>query len=148
YSDLSHDRKHDYVFSFDRILGDRGNTAFYLLCVLSRVRSIIQKVNLDRSVTEIGQQLSQNGSFTLEHASEIRLAKFVLMFTDVIVEIVDTLEPHTLCKYLLELTTIFSELKMNQESEVNLSRVVLCEATARIMETGLYNSLKMVVSSN
>uniref|UniRef100_A0A8R1EJ73 tRNA-synt_1d domain-containing protein n=2 Tax=Caenorhabditis japonica TaxID=281687 RepID=A0A8R1EJ73_CAEJA len=42
YADLSHTRTQDYVFSFDRMLDDRGNTAVYLLYAYARIRSIIR----------------------------------------------------------------------------------------------------------
>ena len=38
YADLSHNRINDYVFSFDKMLDDRGNTAAYLLYALTRIR--------------------------------------------------------------------------------------------------------------
>lgn len=146
YADLAHDRNHDYVFSFDRMLDDRGNTAVYLLYSLTRIRSIIRNCNLPKSINEIGNELAQNGALKLEHARENKLAKFILNFTDVIVEIVDNLFLHTLCKYLYDLSVIFSEFydqcyvieKIGDQSKVNLNRVILCEATARILETGLF----------
>lgn len=38
YADLSHDRTNDYIFSFDRMLDDKGNTAVYLLYAYARIR--------------------------------------------------------------------------------------------------------------
>ena len=38
YADLSHNRINDYVFSFDKMLDDRGNTAAYLLDAFTRIR--------------------------------------------------------------------------------------------------------------
>lgn len=38
YADLSHTRTQDYVFSFDRMLDDKGNTAVYLLYAYARIR--------------------------------------------------------------------------------------------------------------
>lgn len=146
YSDLSHDRNHDYVFSFDRMLDDRGNTAVYLLYALTRIRSIIRNANLPKSVSEIGTEMMLNGSLTLDHPREMKLAKAITNFTDVIVQIVDDLYLHSLCAYLYNLSVVFSEFydvcyvieKKDNETKVNLNRVVLCEATARIFETGFY----------
>ncbi|KAM4037031.1 arginine--tRNA ligase, cytoplasmic isoform 5-T6 [Anomaloglossus baeobatrachus] len=39
YADLSHNRMNDYIFSFDKMLDDRGNTAAYLLYAFTRIRS-------------------------------------------------------------------------------------------------------------
>ncbi|XP_012511218.1 PREDICTED: arginine--tRNA ligase, cytoplasmic isoform X2 [Propithecus coquereli] len=38
YADLSHSRLNDYIFSFDKMLDDRGNTAAYLLYAFTRIR--------------------------------------------------------------------------------------------------------------
>ena len=40
YSDLCHNRNHEYVFSFDKMLEDKGNTAVYMLYAYTRIRSI------------------------------------------------------------------------------------------------------------
>ena len=38
YADLSHNRLNDYIFAFDKMLDDRGNTAAYLLYAFTRIR--------------------------------------------------------------------------------------------------------------
>ena len=38
YSDLCHNRNHEYVFSFDKMLEDKGNTAVYMLYAYTRIR--------------------------------------------------------------------------------------------------------------
>ncbi|VDK64686.1 unnamed protein product [Gongylonema pulchrum] len=40
YADLSQTRTQDYVFSFDKMLDDRGNTAVYLLYAYARIRYV------------------------------------------------------------------------------------------------------------
>ncbi|XP_027196478.2 uncharacterized protein LOC113790968 [Dermatophagoides pteronyssinus] len=146
YADLSHDRNNDYIFSFDRMLDDKGNTAVYLLYTITRIRSIIRNCNLNRSINDIGQELSKNSSFQLDHPREIKLAKFILNFPDIIIQIVDNLYLHLLCRFLFDLSVIFTEFydqcyvieKIdNNETKINLNRVILCEATVKIMETGL-----------
>ena len=46
YADLSHNHKHEYVFSFDKMLEDKGNTAVYMLYAYTRICSIARKANL------------------------------------------------------------------------------------------------------
>ncbi|MGH0184710.1 UNVERIFIED_CONTAM: hypothetical protein FKN15_016110 [Acipenser sinensis] len=54
YADLSHNRINDYVFSFDKMLDDRGNTAAYLLYAFTRISHLrcskgdVVKVNMWR----------------------------------------------------------------------------------------------------
>lgn len=38
YADLSHNRTNEYIFSFDRMLEDKGNTAVYMLYAYSRIK--------------------------------------------------------------------------------------------------------------
>lgn len=38
YSDLSHNRINEYIFSFDKMLEDKGNTAVYMLYAYTRIR--------------------------------------------------------------------------------------------------------------
>ena len=54
YADLSHDRKLDYEFSFDRMLDYRGNTAVYLLYTVTRIRSIKRNANIQEPTEEVG----------------------------------------------------------------------------------------------
>lgn len=144
YSDLSCDRNHDYVFSFDRMLDDKGNTAVYLLYALTRIRSIIRNCNLDKSIIEIASEMQKSTGLKLEQIQELKLAKSILKFPDVIIEIVDDLYLHKLCKFLYDLSVSFSEFydncyvieKLENETKrVNLNRVILVGATTKIMET-------------
>lgn len=146
YSDLANDRNHEYQFSFDRMLDDRGNTAVYLLYALTRIRSISRNANLDKSATELASSLP---SVVLEHEREIKLAKQILKFAEVILQVSEDLYPHTLCTYLYDLSSTFSEFydkcyvieKYEENGEaktrVNINRILLCEATALVMEKGL-----------
>jgi len=148
YADLSQDRIKTYEFSFDRMLDDKGNTAVYLLYSLARIRSIIRKTGIDKPVQEIAASLT---SFNLSHSRELRLAKHILKFPQIIFQVAKTLYPHVLCSYLFELSVTFSEfyeqcyciqkslkkLSGEVETKVNLNRVVLCEATAKILTKGL-----------
>lgn len=146
YSDLATDRIKDYEFSFDRMLDDRGNTAVYLLYCLARTRSIIRKANLDKPIDEL---IKTTDTLKLSHIRELRLAKNLLKFPEIILNVSDTLKPHELCGYLFDLSVVFSEfyeecyciekLRVNDEDvlRVNFDRLLLCEATARIISLGL-----------
>lgn len=67
YADLCHNRSHEYVFSFDKMLEDKGNTAVYLLYALTRIRSIIN--NLGSHSQDLSEPIS------LDHEKEWKLAK-------------------------------------------------------------------------
>ncbi|KAK7474543.1 hypothetical protein BaRGS_00034237, partial [Batillaria attramentaria] len=138
YADLSHNRTKDYIFSFDKMLDDRGNTAAYLLYAYTRIRSIARLAQVS---PEQLKQAAETSSLELAHAAEWKLAKSLLRFPDVVVRILDDLYMHTLCEYLYDLSSVFTEFyencycvekdkKTGKIVKVNMSRLLLCEATA------------------
>ncbi len=48
YADLSHHRHHEYIFSFDKMLEDKGNTAVYMLYAYTRICSIARTANVSK----------------------------------------------------------------------------------------------------
>jgi len=144
YNDLCHNRVNDYVFSFDKMLDDRGNTAAYLLYALTRIRSIARTAKVS------DEQLAQNAKTTpiaLDHPKEWKLAKVLLRFPEIILRILDDLLMHSLCDFLYELSTTFTEFydacycvekdrTTGEVVKVNMERLLLCEATASVMAQG------------
>lgn len=143
YADLSHNRMHDYVFSFDRMLDDRGNSAAYLLYSFVRIRSIARNVNVDEATIK---EAAKTTKIILEHPKELKLAKIIARFQEMIINVIEDISLHTLCDYIYELSVVFSEFydncyiiekdKSGEIKKVNMSRLLLCEATASIMTTG------------
>ncbi|XP_048853587.1 arginine--tRNA ligase, cytoplasmic [Brienomyrus brachyistius] len=144
YADLSHNRINDYVFSFDKMLDDRGNTAAYLLYAYTRIRSIARLANIDEEALRRAAETTQ---MLLDHEKEWKLGKCILRFPEILRKILEDLLLHTLCDYLYELATTFTEFydscycveKDRQTGEVvkvNMWRMLLCEATAAVMAKG------------
>ncbi|XP_029942484.1 arginine--tRNA ligase, cytoplasmic [Salarias fasciatus] len=144
YADLSHNRINDYVFSFDKMLDDRGNTAAYLLYAFTRIRSIARLADLDEAALRTAAETCE---VQLEHEKEWKLGKCILRFPEILHKILDDLLLHTLCDFLYELATTFTEFydscycveKDRQTGavvKVNLWRLLLCEATAAVMAKG------------
>ncbi|KFB44008.1 AGAP004708-PA-like protein [Anopheles sinensis] len=98
YADLSHNRNNEYVFSFDKMLEDKGNTAVYLLYAYTRIRSIARTCGGDFANNI--QKIIENTNITLEHEKEWKLAKVLLRFTDVILLITKNLSLHHLCEFV------------------------------------------------
>ncbi|XP_076043246.1 arginine--tRNA ligase-like protein isoform X2 [Oratosquilla oratoria] len=140
YADLSHDRARDYVFSFDRMLDDKGNTAVYLLYALTRIRSIARTAGIS---TESIEAEARKGPMPLDHEKEWKLAKTLLKLPEVLTKITQDLFLHPLCEYLYEVSTVFSEFydkcycvekdKEGNIVKINYNRLLLCEATAIVM---------------
>ncbi|XP_064205750.1 arginine--tRNA ligase, cytoplasmic [Anguilla rostrata] len=106
YADLSHNRNNDYVFSFDKMLDDRGNTAAYLLYAYTRIRSITRLASLDEAEL---RKAAETTEVLLDHEKEWKLGKCILRFPEILHKILEDLLLHTLCDYLYELATTFTE---------------------------------------
>ncbi|GLV39941.1 Arginyl-tRNA synthetase [Carabus blaptoides fortunei] len=140
YADLSHNRTNDYVFSFDKMLEDKGNTAVYLLYAYTRIRSIARTANL---TTEQIKEAAKTTVLSLEHEKEWKLGKTLLRFPDVLLKITKDLCLHHLCEYLYEISSSFTEFydscyciekdSTGEIKKVNMGRILLCEATAVVM---------------
>ncbi|KAK6100790.1 arginine--tRNA ligase [Brugia pahangi] len=147
YADLSQTRTQDYVFSFDRMLDDRGNTAVYLLYAFARIQSICRNSGVSEEDIRNYLQSLPNGLLPLEHKSEFRLAKTILKFTDCILNTLDNFFLHQLCDYVYSLATTFhdfyNECYVIQKDTDGMyfalislainTRLVLCKVTAAIM---------------
>jgi len=137
YADLSTDRIKDYTFDWDRMLAFEGNTAAYLQYAYVRVRSIFRR----GEVEAVGPR--DAGAVLIEALEERQLAVTLLRFDAAVRAVADTLEPHRLCTYLFELaqayTSFFEACPVLRADtpELQRSRLVLCDLTARTLATGL-----------
>ncbi|KAL3266973.1 hypothetical protein HHI36_011122 [Cryptolaemus montrouzieri] len=141
YADLSHNFNHEYIFSFDKMLEDKGNTAVYLLYAYTRIKSIARNANF---TAEDIEKMSKQHSISLEHEKEWKLGKVLLRFPDILLKITKDLYLHCLCEYLYEIATIFTEFYdscycIEKDSsgdivKINYGRILLTEATALVME--------------
>nr|CAI5827354.1 unnamed protein product [Callosobruchus analis] len=141
YADLSHNRNHEYVFSFDKMLEDKGNTAVYLLYAYTRIKSIARTANF---TPEKIRELSKKESLPLDHEKEWKLGKVLLRFPDELLKTLNDLYPHHICEYVYEIANTFTEFYescycVEKDSsgdivKVNYGRILLTEATAMIME--------------
>ncbi len=136
YADLSTDRIKDYVFDWERMLAFEGNTSPYLQYAHARICSIFRKAGIDRaSVRRITP--------TLGHSAERALCMRLLQFDTAVWDTLDKYSPHRLCTYLFELASEFSSFYehcpvMRADSEdQKMSRLALCDFTARVLEQGL-----------
>jgi len=143
YADLSHNLTHDYIFSFDKMLDDRGNTAAYLLYAYTRIKSITRNSKIKSLELEKAAKQSLENGLNINHEKEFKLAKCILKFPDVLNRVAVELTPHFLCEYLYLLSSTFTEFydncycieksKENEVVKVHIERLLLCEATANIM---------------
>jgi arginyl-tRNA synthetase len=134
YADLSIDRAKDYVFDLDRMLSFDGNTSAYLQFAYTRIRAIFRK-----GAVEPPQDVQ---GLTLTEPAERALALELLAFGSLVVELGETLEFHRLATYLHGLAVAFTAFYetcpvLRSEGDVRVTRLVLCELTARTLAQGL-----------
>jgi arginyl-tRNA synthetase len=136
YADLMQNRTADYRFSWDKMLAFDGNTAPYLQYVYARIRSIFRKGELEQWKPE------PNMEVRLTAPEELDLAKQMLRFGDVLLEVERTYKPNILAGFLYDLATKFNlfyqaHAVLKAPEEVRRTRLLLCDLTARYIKKGL-----------
>ena len=139
YADLAHNRTSDYVFSYDKMLATKGNTATYMQYAYARVRSIFRKGGLD------GDALREAAKrpLVLSHPAERALAMGLLGFEEALAASIADYRPNQLTGYLFDLATQYStfyqecDVLKAEPAETRTSRLLLCELTARTLRKGL-----------
>ena len=134
YADLSSHRIKDYMFSYERMLRFEGNTAAFLLYAYVRTQSIKRKVGKDMAA------LLEKDKIVLEHPTEIDLALHLRRFGETLESVAEELLPNRLAEYLYTLAekfhAFFRDCRVEGSPQED-SRLLLCEATGRILHKGL-----------
>ena len=136
YADLSTERTKDYVFDWDRMLSFEGNTSPYLQYAHARICSIFRRSKIDRP-------LPRGTNVILGHADEALLARRLVNFPEMVDDSLSTYSPHRLCTYLHSLASAFASFYENcpvlssEDDGIRMSRLALCDLTARTLSTGL-----------
>jgi arginyl-tRNA synthetase len=134
YADLSNHRMSDYTFSYDRMLRFEGNTAAFLMYAYVRIAGIKRKVNIDP------YSLLGSTHIRLEHPSEVDLGLHLLRFHESLELVANDLLPNRLTDYLYTLAekfnAFFRDCRVEGSPQQN-ERLLLCEATAKVLKQGL-----------
>jgi arginyl-tRNA synthetase len=138
YADLSQNRASDYVYSEEKMVALRGNTATYLQYSYARVTNIFARGEIDVQALR-----EDHTPPRLEHEKERQLAMALLRFPEACAEVLVDYRPNQLTGYLHQLATLFSEfyencpvLKADTPSQ-RVSRLKLCDLVGRTLQTGL-----------
>ncbi|WP_417395255.1 arginine--tRNA ligase [Gimesia chilikensis] len=138
YADLKHNRDSDYIFDLDKMLAKQGDTATYMQYAYARVNGIFRKGGIDRDELRTHQQ-----SLNLIEPTEIALAMKINRYSEILESVAAEARPNYLTNYLYELADLFSTfydvctvLKAEDEG-VRMSRLLLSDLTARVVQNGL-----------
>ncbi|HVA08252.1 MAG TPA: arginine--tRNA ligase [Acidimicrobiales bacterium] len=134
YADLSTERTRDYVFDWDRMLASEGNTGPYLQYAHARIRSIFRRGEVPPPAHGARPQLRE--------PAERALALMLLGFADAVNTAAEGYSPSKLCSYLFDLASVFTTFYeacrvLVDDEETRISRLALCDVTARVLELGL-----------
>ncbi|OQS06182.1 arginyl-tRNA synthetase [Thraustotheca clavata] len=131
YFDLSQSPTTSYEFSYDKMLSTTGNTAVYLLFAYARLSSIIRKSGVDMKTLD-------TKVLKLADPHEVALAVELLQFQDIICFINKDLASNRLCAYLYNIAEkvqlFVTKCRVIGVPEQN-SRLLLCQATLKVMQT-------------
>lgn len=134
YFDMKQNRVSPYVFSFDKMLDSKGNTATYLFFCYARICAIQRKAGVDLATLTPSE-------FAIGEPAERDLARKLLQFPDVIEAILGDLHIHQLTDYLWELsnliTTFITQCRVIGSPE-QASRLLLCEASRKIFHQSFF----------
>lgn len=140
YFDLSHNRKTEIVFTWDKALSFEGNTGPYLQYTHARIHGILRKA---QTAEPPWHPVAVEKTAPLEPAERMVLSKLA-HFSEILAQVAEEFLPNLLCNYLFELAQNFNQFYENSpviqekdEAKKQL-RLAICSATAQVISNGLY----------
>ncbi|DAC43790.1 MAG TPA: arginine--tRNA ligase [Candidatus Thalassarchaeaceae archaeon] len=136
YADLSTDRSKDYIFDWDKMLSFEGNTAPYLQYSHARISRIF-------SLSPVSRESLRNSNIQLSTVEEEVLAKCIVNFAESLDKSIYSSHPHKLCTHIHATSSAFATfyeacpILKSEDDQIMISRLALCDLTARVISTGL-----------
>jgi len=143
YFDLSHNRKSEIVFTWDKALSFEGNTGPYLQYTHARIQGILRKSG-QSTVGQAPGLLDQQGKALPYTEHEISILRKLLKFPETVAQVSQDYFPNNLCNYLFELSqnfnSFYQEVPVLAETNEAIKnfRLQLISATAQVLSSGLY----------
>jgi arginyl-tRNA synthetase len=136
YADLSQNRTTDYVFSFDKMLELKGNTAAYMQYAVARVEGILARGGIDR------EAVRREAAVTFTDPRERALALELVRFGETLEDVEADDRPNLLTSWLFDVAGAYSTFYdalpvLKAEGEERATRLALCDLTGRSLRTGL-----------
>lgn len=138
YADLHHNRESDYVFDWEKMLDNKGDTAAYCQYAYARVNGIFRKSDYERETIQDCEEV-----IVLGNDAECGLALQLLRFEEALVNVAQECRPHLLTQYLFEtagkLAKFYDQCPVlkAEEQAMQVSRLKLIDLTARVLQQGL-----------
>ncbi|CAL4320524.1 Arginine--tRNA ligase [Buchnera aphidicola (Sipha maydis)] len=135
YSDLSKNRKTNYVFKFKNMISFEGNTSLYIQYTYIRIFSILKRFK--KNVSNLKEKIM------FVNNDELNLSIKILEFKEIILETVKTGQPHLICKYLYKISSIYSKfyekhkILNKKNKKIRNSRLKISFLVSKILKKGL-----------
>lgn len=124
----------DIVYEPEKMTNLEGDTGPYIQYTYARTQSVIKKSGLDiQSVRESARRLSGDAV----NPEELSLLKWIYRYPEVIKDAGEKYAPHMIASFTYELATRFNTFYNQHQIMGNNQRLVLCIATANILQSGL-----------
>jgi arginyl-tRNA synthetase len=134
YFDLSHNRKTDILFTWEKALSFDGDTGPYIQYTHARIHGILRKIENNPNSEITDQNLLPE---------EVAVLRKLSQFEDILQRSSVECLPSVICQYLFELSQDFNSFYQNipvsqepDSSKRNL-RIKLITATAQVISNGL-----------
>ena len=134
YDDLSNQASKDYIFDIDRFASFEGNTGPYILYTIVRIKSILNKADMDISNVDIAVPTTE---------AERNLMLQAIKFNEMVENSFRDRAPHKVCEYIYELSNNFNKFYndtriISEEDEAKkASWLALINLVKNILETCL-----------
>jgi len=134
FADLQSTRTTNYVFDLDRFTSFEGKTGPYLLYAAVRIKSLLRRAEEDGHAA---------GAIRVESDAERGLVLALDGFGQALLATREKRMPHILCENIYVLAQAFSTfygahpIAAEKDDAVRASRLGLCEAVLKQLETGL-----------
>ena len=137
YADLCQNRTTDYVFSYDKMLELKGNTAAYMQYAVARVEGVLEKGGIDREALRRSAP-----AIVPADPRERSLALAILRFGEVLEDVEADFRPNLLTAWLFDLAGRYSAFYdalpiLKCPEPESTSRLALCDLTGRVLRRGL-----------
>lgn len=135
FADLQNVRTTNYVFDLERFTSFEGKTGPYMLYAAVRIKSLLRRAR------EAGHE---PGAVTIARDTERALVLAMDGFAHALAQSQAKRQPHILCEHVYSLAQAFSALYADapianeNDPAVRASRLGLCEAVLKQLETGLH----------
>jgi arginyl-tRNA synthetase len=133
FHDLVNDRVKNVEFDWDKVLNFDGDSGPYVMYCVVRCKSLAKK---------FGRAIPAEFAVELTAPEEMELVRVLLNYEDVLRNAFRTYKPNILAQYLLDVCQAFNHFYhvcriIGEPTAVESSRMVLVDATRRVLEAGL-----------